>query len=96
MQDSSIAAYRAMPVKDLKSQADRIEAIVGKHRTVDGKGMSLKEIKDWYKFWYGDIELSSVSARVHALIAANRLERLEATRSCSISKRPIHPVRVPG
>jgi hypothetical protein len=101
VQDTSIAAYRAMPVKRLQTQADRIEQIV-KARSRErlsgrpGRDISLKEIQRAHRFLHGDIELSTVSARVNALVAAKRLERLGTTRKCSISGISIHPVRVPG
>jgi hypothetical protein len=100
IQDTSIAAYRAMPVKQLATQADRIERIVQKWCSPSDPtwkthyGLSLKEIKSIYQQWHGDIELSTVSDRVNALVAAKRLERLETTRKCSISGINIHPVRV--
>jgi hypothetical protein len=103
--DTSIAAYRAMPVKQLATQADRIYKIVYLETfqfLLDGmsgvarRDMSLKEIQRWYRASYGEIDLSTVSARVNALVAAKRLERLETTRKCSISGINIHPVRIPS
>jgi hypothetical protein len=85
-----------MPVKQLATQADRIEEVVRFGSVFRGEDMSLKEIKRRYQVRFGDIELSTVSARVNALVAAKRLERLETTRKCSISGISIHPVRVPG
>lgn len=93
-QGTSIAAYRALPVKQLATQADRICDLVTSHLNTWGGNLSLKEIKQIHMRLYGDIELSTVSARVNALIAAGRLERLETTRKCSISGISIHPVRV--
>ena len=55
--------------------------------------MSLKEIQSIYNRYYKDIDLSTVSARVNGLVAAKRLERLEETRKCSISRISIHPLR---
>lgn len=94
--DTSISAYRAMPVKRLATQADRIVEIVTLYCVWATDNMSLVEIKRAYCTRYSDIELSTVSARVNALVAAKRLERLKTTRKCSISGVSIHPVRVPG
>jgi hypothetical protein len=96
--DTSISAYRSMPVKRLATQADRIFLMVQQYCFAWGReeGMSLKEIKASYQARYSDIELSTVSARVNALVASKRLERLETTRKCSISGVSIHPVRVAG
>jgi hypothetical protein len=98
VQDTSITAYRSMPVKRLATQADRIELIVEQWCLAWGmeEGLSLKEIKALHQRRHGDIELSTVSARVNSLVAAKRLERLETTRKCSISGIHIHPVRVAG
>jgi hypothetical protein len=99
--DTSISAYRAMPVKQLATQADRIEQIVADEYAAWGTDMSLREIQAAYRRLYcrtrgAYIDVSTVGARVNELIAANRLIRLETTRPCSNSQRPIHPVRVPG
>jgi hypothetical protein len=85
-----------MPVKQLATQADRIEQIVRLRTIFRGEDVSLKEIQHIYHSRYHHIELSTVSARVNALVAAKRLERLETTRKCSISGVSIHPVRVPS
>ncbi len=93
MQDTSIAAYRNIPVKSLKTQSDRICEIVTDYCSLWGGNLSLKEIQSIYSRNYHDIELSTVSARVNGLVAAKRLERLESTRKCSISGIHIHPLR---
>lgn len=90
---SSIAAYRALPVKQLETQADRICGIV----EARGGDWSLSEIQKVYISLYGgNIQVGTVSARVNELIAAKRLERLDAIRRCKVNKDSgIHPVRVP-
>jgi hypothetical protein len=60
VQDTSIDACRRMPVRKLATQADRIERIADDLYT---HNLSLKEIQRIYKARYGDIELSTVSAR---------------------------------
>jgi hypothetical protein len=96
MQETSIAAYRNIPVKTLKTQSDRICEIVTNYCNLWGGNLSLKEIQNIYGRNYHDIELSTVSARVNGLVAAKRLERLESTRKCSISRIHIHPLRPGG
>ncbi|SHL41842.1 hypothetical protein SAMN05216428_102342 [Nitrosospira sp. Nsp11] len=93
VQDSSIAAYRALPVKQLATQADRICNIV----ETRGGDWSLSEIQAVYiSIHGGNIQVGTVSARVNELIAAKRLERLETIRSCKVNEdRGIHPVRIP-
>lgn len=93
MQETSIAAYHGLPVKTLATQSDRICEIVTKYHGWLGGNISLKEIQSVYRRYHGDIDLSTVSARVNGLVAAKRLERLETTRKCSISRISIHPLR---
>lgn len=97
--DTSIAAWRKMPCAKLKTQNDRIAAIV---EASDGD-MSLGEIKVIYRqlFQRGvpegkRIEANTVSRAVNDLIASKRLERLEETRPCNFTGVDIHPVRVPA
>ncbi|SEN72000.1 hypothetical protein SAMN05216404_106183 [Nitrosospira multiformis] len=93
MQDTSIAAYHGLPVKTLKTQSDRICEIVERYHGWLGGNISLKEIQSIHRRNYGDIELSTVSARVNGLVAAKRLERLEGTRKCSVTGVNIHPLK---
>jgi hypothetical protein len=93
MQDSSIRAYHDLPVQTLKTQSDRICMLVETHWNLWKEALSLNEIKRLHKSMFGDIELSTIAARVNGLVAAKRLERLEKTRSCSVTGKTIHPVR---
>lgn len=90
--DTSIDAFRQLPAVALKRQSDRIFEVVQACAT----DMSLREIGLAYQRRYGlVIDVSTVSARVNALITARRLERLESTRPCTVSGKTIGPVRVP-
>ena len=96
MLDTSVEAFHQLPISTLKTQSDRIYDVVAAHCARSGRDASLNEIKRLYRATHGkDIELSTTSARVNALVAAGRLERLETTRQCSITKKNIHPVRLP-
>jgi hypothetical protein len=95
MQDTSISAYRSMPVKKLATQADRICDLVKLHFIAWGGNLSLREIKSLYQSRYSEIDLSTIAARVNALVAAKRLRRLEETRKCRLSGIHVHPL-VPG
>lgn len=90
---TSIDAFRALPVTHLATQSDRICMLVESHWNIWREPLSLNEIKRLHKSLFGDIELSTISARVNALVAAKRLERLEETRKCSITGVNIHPLR---
>lgn len=91
--DTSIDAYHALPVQTLKTQSDRICMLIECHWNLWKEALSLNEIKRLHKSMFGDIDLSTISARVNGLVAAKRLERLEETRKCSISGVHIHPLR---
>lgn len=96
--DTSIAAWRSIPCEKLKTQNDRIEAIVAAAE----KDMSLGEIKMVYRDMFQRsvpeekrIEANTISRAVNNLIAANRLMRRERTRPCKFSGVDIHPVFKP-
>ena len=57
----------------------------------DGRDYSLKELVR-----ITGLEINVISARINELVSAKRLERNEKTRPCSITKRSIHPVRLPA
>lgn len=97
MLDTSVEAFHQLPISTLKTQSDRIYEVVAAHCARRGTDASLNEIKRLYRATHGkDIELSTTSARVNALVAAGRLERLEITRKCSITGRNVHPIRLPA
>lgn len=95
MQESSISAYRGIPTKQLATQADRIFGLIEAFCNTWGSDLSLNELKKIHQGVYGDIELSTVSARVNALVAAGRIERLETSRKCEVTGRGIYPIRLP-
>jgi hypothetical protein len=90
--DTSVDAFRQLPSVALKRQSDRIFEVVNACAT----DLSLREIAAAYEKRFGlQIDISTVSARVNALIAALRVERLESSRPCTVSGKTVHPVRVP-
>jgi hypothetical protein len=92
MQATSIDAYQQMPAVALKRQSDRIFEVVNACAT----DLSLREIAAAYEKRFGlQIDISTVSARVNALVTALRIERLESSRACTVSGKTVHPVRVP-
>jgi hypothetical protein len=91
--DTSIDAYRQLPAVRMKNQCDRIFDVVKAAKYPD---MSLREIAQAYEAANGiAIDISTVSARVNELIAAKRLERLQGSRPCRVSRKSVHAVRVP-
>ena len=72
------------------TQAGKILGIVQ-----NGGSMSLREILAAYRENYGDIESSSVSARVNKLKEDSQLEEGQQ-RKCSITDKIINPVRIAG
>lgn len=98
VQDTSIASWKKIKCDTLKTQNDRVEAIVAANEG----DMSLGEIKFIYRelFQRGmpehkKIEANIVSRIVNTLIAAKRLVRDEGTRKCKFTDAEIHPVRIP-
>ena len=96
VQETSIDAFYAIVNGRGKTQQERIYEIVRSAcLAMPSSNLSLNEIKRLYVGVHGDIELSTVSARVNSLVCANRLQRLESIRSCSVTGKGIHPVRLP-
>ena len=96
MQTTSIEAFHSLPNSHVKTQADRIYDVVAAHCARSGRDASLNEIKLLYRAQFGkDIELSTTSARVNALVAAGRLIRKEVARKCSLTGKSIKPISLP-
>ena len=88
---TSIAAYRDLvDCGKVNSQKARIIKLVANR-----KNRSMQEIMRDYRANYGNIELSTVSARVNELKKMGVLEE-DACRKCSITKITINPVKVIG
>lgn len=87
---TSIAAYRDLKDSGKEwTQAARIINIVAKRAN-----MSLQEIMRQYRNRFGNIELSSVSARVNKLKYDEILICELYPRKCSITGKTINPVRI--
>lgn len=90
--DTSIAAYHAVPAIKMYSQHETIVYIV----TTASQPLSLREIKAKYdELLDGNIDVSTVSARVNKLVEQGRLERRKQTRQCRFSGVHIHPIGSP-
>ena len=97
MQATSLQACRNLPNAKIKTQADRIFDVIEAHSSrTPRQDFSLNEIKALYRAMYGDIELSTVSARVNGLVCAGRLERADVVRKCAVTGSGIRPVRIPA
>lgn len=96
VQDTSIESFYSLGNSKIKTQSDRIFDVIESHCKRTNRDASLNEIKKLYRATHHqDIELSTVSARVNALVSSGRIQRLESTRHCAITKKSIHPVRLP-
>ena len=92
---SSAQALGEIGLKNLKGELDKIHDIVLAAARNGIPDMSGREIQARYERIYGKrIDSGTVSARVKNLIDANRLERCRITRTCNITNKDIHPVRV--
>ena len=94
--DTQSDSLRAIGLKRLaRSQQEILDVVLSSCEPLMGD-MSLVEIQDAYERINGRrIDVGRVSARVSNLIAAGRLDRREATRPCSKTGRPVHPVFPP-
>lgn len=93
---TSAQAFAAVGLKTLKHEQDRVHDICLSAQRNGYADLSGREIQVRYELQYGKrIDAGSVSARISALIAAGRLERLPDVRVCSVTGRDVHPVRVP-
>lgn len=77
------------------TQGDKVFAVISKACATGRKDLSLREIKHLYQETFSrDIDVSTVAARVNALVKAERLAHAPAPRACSLSGRSVLPVRV--
>ena len=85
--ETSRDTYRAIRSEGVLSRREaELMAMIKPKR--DYSLMEIAEALDW--------QVSTVSARVNALIASDHLVRPPGyTRKCSITARTIHPVRLP-
>ena len=94
---SSAQALAALGNGGKKRQLDDIHDICLAAQRNGADDLSGKEIQQRYELLHGKrIESSTVAGRVNDLVAVKRLERLTFVRSCSVTGRDIHPVRVPA
>lgn len=92
---TSAQALGSIGIRQLKGELDKIHDIVlaaARHGIDD---MSGAEIQQKYELIYSKrIDKGTVSARVKNLIDSRRLERCRIARTCLVTGRDIHPVRV--
>lgn len=94
--ETSITALQSVSLKEQKTLADKIFAVVVLARRAGVVDMSMREIQRDMELVEGKrIDLSTISARVNGLVAAKRLHRQhDAPRACSFSGRLIFPLCV--
>lgn len=97
VRSTSAQSLGAMSVAGLKTLQDYIWDICSQAQQGGAKDLSMREIQVKYekKYFPRRLDISSISGRVHNLILADRLERLEKSRACGVTGRQILPVRVP-
>lgn len=94
--NTSAQALQALGLRKVsKMQQEVLEICIAAQRN-GTPDLSSREIQARYELKHSvRIEASTIAARVHGLVAANRLERIETPRPCSVTKIEIKPVRVP-
>ena len=94
---ASAQAFGTIGNAGLKTSADKVFDICLAAQRNGIDDLSGREIQARYELLHGKrIDSGTVSARVNALVAAKRLERLTFSRACSVTGRDIYPVRVPA
>lgn len=95
--DTSRDALQAMSISSLKRMGDRIHAVVAAACRAGALDVSMREIQQLLSRSTGEhIDMSSISARVNALVAAKRLVRHKSRpRACSITGKDIAPLSLP-
>ena len=93
---TSAASLQGMGLGNIKTLQDQVLDICWIAQRGGAKNLSLREIQKRYELKYSRrLDISSISGRVHNLVVANRLERLEQSRECSVTGRQILPVCIP-
>lgn len=93
---TSAASLQDIGLGNIKTLQDQVLDICWIAQRGGAKDLSLREIQVRYESKYGRrLDVSSISGRVHNLVLASRLERLENARACSVTGRQILPVRIP-
>ncbi len=91
---TSAMARANLSVAELKSIGDYIESVVVHAMRGGARNMSMREIQQALLDRYGRKEdMSSISARVNALVKSGRLLRDKVnTRPCSVTGQYIQPI----
>lgn len=94
--DTSAQALDAMGLRKMAGQRRVVFDIVLGAQRNGAQDVSLREIQQRYERLYGKrIDVSTVSARVHNLVAAGWLHRRADIRACSVTGQGVHAVFVP-
>jgi hypothetical protein len=96
--DTSRESHGQISMRQRKTQNDEVfDIVVGACRN-GAQDMSLREIARAFATVHGrNIDVGTVSARVSALVDAQRLVRLKGSiRACTITGKTVAPVTVPA
>lgn len=94
--DTSAQALDAIGLRKMAGQRRQVfDIVVGAQRN-GASDLSLREIQRRYEGLHGvRIDVGTVSARVHNLVAAGWLHRRGDIRACSVTGQNVHAVFVP-
>lgn len=96
MLDTSVQSFHALGLRGQQNHMDRIEAVVRNACRAGQSDISLREIQQALRRDMDiDLDVSSISGRVHGLVAAKRLVRADHARKCTVTGRDIKPVSAP-
>lgn len=93
--DTSRQALTGMSLRKRKSLADEVALAIEQLQRESGDA-SMREVQNHLERHLGRrVDVSSISARVNELEAANRVVRdREMTRLCRVTQQSIHPLRL--
>lgn len=95
--DTSAQALEQLGLRALNGQRLRIFELVVAAQRNGAQDLSLREIQQRYESRHGvRIDVGTVSARVHNLVAAGWLLRVSATRPCAVTGAAVHAVWAPA
>ena len=96
MVDTSATSLHALGLQGQKSQMDLVEAVVRAACKRGAADISMREVQQALtRDHQVNLDLSSISGRVTALVTAKRLVRAEQSRKCTVTGRDIRALSVP-
>lgn len=96
MLSTSAASLQALGHHGQKTHMDLVETVVRQACLRGAKDISMREIQQALERDHSvRLDVSSISGRVNALVAAKRIQRADEARKCTVTGRDIKPLSAP-